>query len=46
VARVTTSITKLRPFLIASDWRPVNLIDRIDLRSRVSAQPVQMELFG
>jgi putative DNA modification/repair radical SAM protein len=46
VARVTTSITKLRPFLIASDWRPVNLIDRIDLRSQVATQPVQMELFA
>jgi putative DNA modification/repair radical SAM protein len=48
VARLTASITKVRPFLIAEDWRPVALSDRADLSSVVMAKPKpkQMELFG
>ncbi|MFZ2995473.1 putative DNA modification/repair radical SAM protein [Sphingobium sp.] len=45
VARMTTSIKKLRPFLIAADWRPSGLIDRIDLRARVAQPRDQLELF-
>ena len=43
VGRLSRSITKLRPFIVTSDWRPTGLIDRIDLRSRVTEQ---LELFG
>jgi len=48
VARLTASITKVRPFLIAEDWRPVALSDRADLSDMVIAKPKpkQMELFG
>ena len=46
VARMTTSIKKLRPFLVAADWRPVGLIDRIDLRARVAQPRDQFELFA
>ena len=46
VARLTTSIAKLRPFLIASDWRPVHLTDRIDLKRSLGAAPSQLELFA
>jgi predicted DNA-binding helix-hairpin-helix protein len=46
VARMTTSIKKLRPFLIAADWRPTGLIDRIDLRARVTQPRDQLELFA
>jgi putative DNA modification/repair radical SAM protein len=48
VARLTASITKVRPFLIAEDWRPVALSDRADLSGVVMAKPKpkQMELFG
>lgn len=48
VARVTVSIDKLRPFIIAADWRPVRLADAVDLRSRLvaPASAEQLELFG
>jgi len=43
VARLTRSIAKLRPFLIAADWRPVQLADRLTLH--VAPPPSQYELF-
>lgn len=46
VARLTNSITKLRPFLIAADWRPLALIDRLDLRRQLAPSPQQLELFA
>jgi len=48
VARLTVSIGRLRPFLIAEDWRPVALADRADLRTIVAPPPKrrQLELFG
>ena len=46
VARLTVSITKLRPFLITDDWRPTLLIDRHDLPARVTPSAEQMELFA
>lgn len=44
VARMTHSIAKLRPFLIAADWRPVRLADAILPRARPRTE--QLELFG
>lgn len=44
IARFTTSIAKLRPWLIAQDWRPVRLADQLDLRPRRPAAE-QMQLF-
>lgn len=46
VGRLTVSVTKLRPFLIADDWRPVTLSDRADLRPLVAPKREQMELFA
>jgi predicted DNA-binding helix-hairpin-helix protein len=46
VARLTTSIAKVRPFLIAEDWRPVALADRADLRALVAPKVEQLELFA
>ena len=46
VGRLTVSVTKLRPFLIASDWRPVALSDKLDLRPLVAPKVKQLELFG
>ena len=46
VGRVTVSLAKIRPFLIASDWRPVALADQLDLRPLVAPKVEQMELFG
>ena len=46
VARLTVSIAKLRPFLIAEDWRPVALSDRAELRPLVAPRKQQFELFA
>jgi len=46
VARLTASIAKVRPFLIAEDWRPVALSDRDDLRALVAPKREQLELFA
>src|ERR1700754_2384016 len=41
VGRLTVSVAKLRPFLIASDWRPVALSDKADLRPLVAPKVKQ-----
>ncbi len=48
VARLTVSVARLRPFLIAADWRPLALTDRADLRELVvpRARAEQLELFA
>jgi predicted DNA-binding helix-hairpin-helix protein len=46
VGRLTVSITKIRPFIAADDWRPVRLTDRADLRQRLTPRAEQMELFA
>ncbi len=46
VGRLTVSVTKVRPFVIASDWRPVALTDKADLRALVVPKHRQLELFG
>ncbi len=47
VARLTVSIAKVRPFIVASDWRPANLTDRDDLQSLiVPRNQQQLELFA
>src|SRR4051812_15396874 len=45
VARVTASLKRARPFLIAADHRPVGLTDRADLRQRLAAPSSQLSLF-
>lgn len=47
VARVTVSVEKLRPFIVAADWRPVGLGDRDDLKSLLlrPKKSEQLELF-
>ncbi|GAA4768134.1 putative DNA modification/repair radical SAM protein [Stakelama sediminis] len=46
IARLTVSVKKCRPFLIAEDWRPVALADRADLRPLVAPRAEQLELFA
>jgi len=46
VARLTVSIARLRPFIVAADWSPTALIDRQDLRPLVAPRPEQLELFA
>jgi putative DNA modification/repair radical SAM protein len=43
VGRLSVSVAKLRPFIVAADWRPTGLIDRIDLKRRIATQ---LELFA
>ena len=46
IARLTVSLVKVRPFIIAADWRPLELADRADLRSVVAPRGgEQFELF-
>ena len=45
VARLTVSIAKVQPFIIASDWRPTLLIDRADLKPLIARPSQQLELF-
>jgi len=46
VGRLTQSLAKLRPFLVAADWRPTLLADRADLSAWVKPEAEQLELFG
>jgi|UniRef100_UPI0035CCA7A6 putative DNA modification/repair radical SAM protein len=46
VARLTVSVAKVRPFLIAEDWRPVALSDQADLRPMLAPKTEQLELFA
>jgi putative DNA modification/repair radical SAM protein len=46
VARLTLSVTKVRPFISAADWRPVALTDRADLGARLRPKTEQLELFA
>lgn len=48
VGRLCQSIRKLRPFIVAADWRPTRLIDRADLKSALAAPQAatQLSLFA
>jgi putative DNA modification/repair radical SAM protein len=46
VARLTVSIAKLRPFIVAEDWRPVMLSDKAELKPLVAPKREQLELFA
>ena len=47
VARLTSGLKRARPFLIAADFRPTRLTDRLDLRRRLAEPtPQQLALFA
>lgn len=46
VARLTVSITKVRPFICTADWIPALLTDRADLKSLVTPRATQLDLFA
>lgn len=46
VGRLTVSIRKVRPFIVTTDWRPVKLADKADIRELVAPRAEQMELFA
>jgi predicted DNA-binding helix-hairpin-helix protein len=43
---MTVSIAKVRPFIVASDWRPTLLVDRSDLKTLIMRPSEQLELFA
>ncbi|MFM9827966.1 MAG: putative DNA modification/repair radical SAM protein [Sphingomonas sp.] len=45
IGRLTVSVAKLRPFLIASDWRPIALSDAANVSALVAPPAEQLELF-
>ncbi len=46
IGRLTVSVAKIRPFIVADDWRPVVLADRADLKPLVAPKKQQLELFA
>ncbi|WP_174273856.1 putative DNA modification/repair radical SAM protein [Sphingomonas bacterium] len=46
IGRLTVSIAKVRPFLIAADWTPARLDGAADLRRAIAPKVEQMELFA
>ncbi len=46
IARLTTSVTKIRPFITARGWRPTQAIEAAALRAQLARPPVQRELFA
>jgi predicted DNA-binding helix-hairpin-helix protein len=46
VARLTSSIAKVRPFIVTADWRPTLLADRAELKPLVAPTERQLELFA
>jgi putative DNA modification/repair radical SAM protein len=46
VARLTVSIAKIRPFIVAADWRPVMLADAADIRALIAPPAQQLEMFA
>jgi putative DNA modification/repair radical SAM protein len=46
VARLTVSVAKVRPFIVAEGWRPTLLTDSADLRQRLKPKTEQLELFA
>ncbi|RVU14690.1 putative DNA modification/repair radical SAM protein [Methylobacterium oryzihabitans] len=46
VARLTSGLKRARPFLVAADYTPGGLGDRLDLRTRLAEPPQQLSLFG
>ncbi|CAO4154530.1 hypothetical protein GPNCGGLF_LOCUS4426 [Methylorubrum aminovorans] len=45
VARLTSGLKRARPFLIAEDFRPTTLTDRLDLRMKLAEPAEQLSLF-
>ena len=46
VGRLCRSIRKVRPFIVAADWRPTRLLDRADLRANLVPRAEQLPLFA
>jgi predicted DNA-binding helix-hairpin-helix protein len=46
IGKLTVSVAKVRPFIVAADWRPTLLTDRGDLRALLAPKSEQLELFA
>lgn len=46
VARLTNSVAKVRPFIVAEDWRPTLIADCAELKPLVAPRAKQLELFA
>ena len=46
VARLTTSLAKVRPFIVARDWRPTRALESAHLRAQLARPPQQGDLFA
>ena len=46
LSRLSPGLKRARPFLIAQDHTPGDLLDRLDLRQRLAPQPTQLDLFA
>ena len=46
LSRLTGGLTRVRPFLIAADYSPAKVSDRLDLRRMLAPAPRQLSLFG
>jgi len=46
LARLTSGLKRVRPFLIAADHSPAKFTDRLDLRQLLAPAPRQLSLFG
>ena len=46
IARLTSSVAKVRPFIVARGWAPAHALDSAGLRARLAPKPVQRELFA
>ena len=45
IARLTTSVAKIRPFIVARGWRPTKALESAGLRAQLTRPPMQQELF-
>lgn len=46
IARLTTSVAKIQPFIVARGWRPTRAIESAGLRAQLARPPIQRELFA
>jgi putative DNA modification/repair radical SAM protein len=46
LARLTTSVAKVRPFVVARDWRPARALESASVRARLVRPPQQRDLFA
>ncbi len=46
LSRLTRTLARARPFILARGWRPSALLDRADLEARLAAPARQLDLFA